>query len=192
LHRLMTSAEYFEFKIDRNALQKQIVSRPKAKKTDAVYKNADTLRVRVTLTPSGKLSFDETEFDPANSGGAVKLGLAKQPIDVNNPFLYHKTTNREVYNRARQTAENEVDDILLWNAQGNITESTIANIVFEKDGKLFTPPITDGLLPGTYRRMMLESKLIKEKSLPLNELKDCESLILINSLRGVRPVLCIV
>ena len=53
--------------------------------------------------------------------------------DIADPFLRHKTTHRDIYERALKTA-GEADDVILWNRRGEITESTIANVVVEKLG----------------------------------------------------------
>ena len=69
---------------------------------------------------------------------------------------------------------------------GNITESAIANIVYQIDGELFTPPLTDGLLPGVLRDELLDEGKIAERTLPVTELWSVENIWMINSLRGWR------
>ena len=75
---------------------------------------------------------------------------------------------------------------LLVNELGHVTESAIANIVYQIDGSLFTPPITDGLLPGVLRDELINEGTVTERSLPLADLDQVESWWLINSLRGWR------
>ena len=75
-------------------------------------------------------------------------------------FLYHKTTNRAIYDRARKGG---ADDVCLWNEDGEITESTIANIVIELDGRRVTPPVDCGLLAGTFRGELLERGDLSEQ-----------------------------
>ena len=43
-------------------------------------------------------------------------------------FLYHKTTRRQVYERALKAVPG-CDDVLLVNDENEVTESTIANVV---------------------------------------------------------------
>jgi para-aminobenzoate synthetase/4-amino-4-deoxychorismate lyase len=80
-----------------------------------------------------------------------------------------------------------IDDVLLWNSRGEITESTIANVVVRREGALVTPPISCGLLPGTLRAYLLETGRIREGIITRQELFDCEALYLINSVRGWLP-----
>ena len=80
-------------------------------------------------------------------GAKRRVALARTPVDPCDPFLCHKTTRRDVYTRA-QAARPDVDDVILWNTRGEITEATIANVVVEIGGERWTPPRTCGLLPG--------------------------------------------
>ena len=47
-------------------------------------------------------------------------------------------------------------DIVLCNAQGEVTEGSITNIILYKDGRYVTPPVASGLLSGTMRRHLME------------------------------------
>ncbi|MEE4273567.1 MAG: aminotransferase class IV, partial [Thermoanaerobaculales bacterium] len=98
-----------------------------------------------------------------------------------------KTTNREVYERARASRP-DCDDVLLWNERGEVTESTIANLVARIDGELVTPPVSSGLLAGTYRDELLSRGEIAERVIRIEELKETEALYLINSVQRFRDV----
>jgi para-aminobenzoate synthetase/4-amino-4-deoxychorismate lyase len=74
----------------------------------------------------------------------------------------------------------------MFNTLGNVTESAIANIVYQVEGELFTPPLGDGLLPGVLRDELLNERKISERALPVTELGAVEAVWLINSLRGWR------
>ena len=100
--------------------------------------------------------------------------------------MYHKTTHRAVYEQARQSAGG-ADDVLLWNRRGELTESTIANVVIEKDGKRLTPPIESGLLPGVFRGWLLDRGEIDERVVMLDEIKSADRFFLINSVRKWVP-----
>ena len=116
----------------------------------------------------------------------IKLKLAKHPVDSSNIFLFHKTTNREIYDRAKKEVF-DCDDVLLFNERGQITETSIANIFLEKEGSLFTPPVECGLLPGTLRASMLKKKEVCEKILTLDDLLIADRIFVGNSVRGLQP-----
>lgn len=117
----------------------------------------------------------------------VRLGLAHQVVQPDDPFLHFKTTNRTVYDEARRSRP-DCDDVLLWNEKGEVTESTIANFVARIDGELVTPPVECGLLAGTFRGELIERGKVSERVIRVDELAHVEALFLINSVQGWRDV----
>jgi para-aminobenzoate synthetase/4-amino-4-deoxychorismate lyase len=116
----------------------------------------------------------------------VRVALARRPVDSTDVFLYHKTTNRRVYDERREEYGPEYEDVILWNERGEITESTIANIVMELDGRKVTPPVDCGLLAGTFRRRLLASGEAVEQVVCVEDLARCSRVWLVNSVRGWR------
>ena len=116
-----------------------------------------------------------------------RVGIAQDPVSSRDPFLYHKTTNRSVYEQALEKVP-ECEDVVFWNEREEITESCIANIVVEIKGRLLTPPVQSGLLPGIYRSLLLEQGKIKERIIHIRDLQRCSRVYLINSVRGMWEV----
>ena len=108
-----------------------------------------------------------------------------EAIDPEDPLLYHKTTARRIYDRALSWAPQGCE-ALLQNPDGFVTESPIANLIYQIDGNRYTPPVACGLLSGTLRQTLLTDGKISERSLRSDELARCDGLWLINSLRGWR------
>ena len=75
------------------------------------------------------------------------------------------------------------DDILLYNENNELTEFAIGNLVAEINGKLYTPPISCGLLAGTYRAHLIETGKTKERVIHKSELGKFSRLFLVNSVR---------
>ncbi|VAX07543.1 Branched-chain amino acid aminotransferase [hydrothermal vent metagenome] len=48
-----------------------------------------------------------------------------------------------------------VDEAVLLNAQGYVTEGSTNNIFIVRDGQLFTPPVIDGALDGITRKLII-------------------------------------
>ncbi len=113
-----------------------------------------------------------------------------QTVHSEEPFLFHKTTYRDIYDNARRIAQNYhyCDDAILINQRGEVTELTTANIVILKEGKLFTPSLQSGLLPGIFRQYLLDEGVIQEKIITKQELEEADAIFAINSLRGWRPI----
>lgn len=89
---------------------------------------------------------------------------------------------------AREAAAARCDDALLLNVQGQVAATTIANIFLLKKGRLATPPLSAGILPGITRRKLLTLTQAEERVLAPAELHEAEALFLTNSLRLIRPV----
>ena len=138
-------------------------------------------RVRLLVSEGGATRPSSTALVPAVEPARVRL--AQTPIDSSDRFLFHKTTRRAVY-ESRQ--ESDVDDVLLWNERGELTESTIANIVVELDGVLVTPPVEAGLLAGVERAELLDAGRVVEGTVSVDDLARATGLWLVNSVRGWR------
>jgi para-aminobenzoate synthetase/4-amino-4-deoxychorismate lyase len=142
---------------------------------------------RTASPPAGGNAFraDEDRFSPAGRGNdttPLRVKLAMEPIDSQDVFLFHKTTHRDVYENARADHP-DADDVILWNGRGEVTESTIANLVIRKDGRLVTPPVDCGLLAGTFRGYLLKAGEIEESIISVDDLKAADAVYLINSVR---------
>jgi para-aminobenzoate synthetase/4-amino-4-deoxychorismate lyase len=121
-------------------------------------------------------------WEPAEDPNPLRVGLATEPVNSDDVFLYHKTTQRAVYEQALG-ARPDCGDVLLWNERGELTESTRANIVVELDGRRFTPPIRCGLLGGVFRAHLIERNELVERVIRKDELLHATGLWLINSVR---------
>jgi para-aminobenzoate synthetase/4-amino-4-deoxychorismate lyase len=178
LARLARSADYFNVPLHladiRHALNTQVPQ------THAGV----PARVRLVVDRNGHAQITTSSL-PKMSSRPVRLRLDTTPICPTDPFLYHKTTQRERYDHARQQVP-DADDVILWNSKGEITETTIANIAIERNGQLLTPPVQCGLLAGTRRQEMIESGTLTEAIITLSELEAAPKIYLISALRGVR------
>jgi para-aminobenzoate synthetase/4-amino-4-deoxychorismate lyase len=175
LRRLGESAEYFGFRFERETAAAQLAAATAGRPGPAQ-------KVRLFLEQSGRMRSDAQPMAwPAAS--SLRVGLAKTPVDPNDKFLYHKTTRREVY-AAALAAFPDCDDVVLWNARGEVTETCHGSVVARVDGKRITPPLTSGLLPGTFRAWLLEQGEVEEGVLRVEDLTRYEGLWRVNSVRG--------
>lgn len=173
LERLRKSAAYFGFKNPLD-LDLKIPS--------------ETAKLKLNLRKDGRIETEITEVPDLR--GSKRVALASAPVDSSNRFLFHKTTRRDFY--TEQLAQRpDCDDIIFWNERGEITESTIANVVVQIAGQMFTPPVNCGLLSGTFRAYLLEKGEIEERVITIDELKNAEELYLINSVRKWMKAVCV-
>jgi para-aminobenzoate synthetase/4-amino-4-deoxychorismate lyase len=179
LQRLEQSRLYFGFKVDLPAVRLEL-DRLAARLAQKRQK------VRLLVTREGRITL-EAEALSAPDPAPPRVMLASGPADSSDPFLYHKTTNRGLYEAARAACPG-CDDVLLFNKRGEVTESTIANLAVEIEGKLCTPPVQCGLLPGTLRADLLERGELFERSITVEEMLRSPRVFLLNSVRGMYRV----
>jgi para-aminobenzoate synthetase / 4-amino-4-deoxychorismate lyase len=181
MRRIVSSSEYFEYKCNVLDIEQHLHEHVKNLEKPA-YK------VRLLLSHTGEIVVESQEIElPSNSSPEMKITLADEPINKNNPFLYHKTTNRKIYGYYKNKFP-EYDEVILWNSDREITECTACNIVIKKDGKLITPELKSGLLAGTYRSYLLDNHEIAERVITIEDLKSCDEIYIINSVRKWRKV----
>jgi len=174
LARMARSAEYFGYPFDADALRRRL---------DALAAGlpAAPRRVRVELSPRGEAAI---EHSPAPRWEEpVRLALARRRGRSDHPFWYHKTADRARY-EAHDPVDVPHDQVLLVNERGELAETSIANLVVELDGALWTPHVDAGLLPGVLRAELLRDGRIRERVLAPADLGRATGLWVINSLRG--------
>jgi len=146
-------------------------------------------RVRLLLHNDGRMEGTFATID-TTPPLALRIRLAAKPVDSQNVLLYHKTTQRQIYETCL-AENNDVDEVVLWNERGEVTECCTANLVVEISGKFVTPPVSSGLLPGTYRDFLLKRGVLTEQVLTSDDLRNSSRIYLINAVRKWRrAVLC--
>ncbi|RLQ90120.1 aminodeoxychorismate synthase component I [Planomicrobium sp. Y74] len=175
MKRLLDSAAYFNFPVDEKAVAASLAELAKEF-------SQGTFKVRFLLSRTGEFNLEAQSTAAITE--PVNCTLSKSAIDSGNPFLYHKTTYRQVYEKAAETMPAEAFSVLLWNERQELTEFAIGNLAVEKAGEFFTPPASCGLLPGTFRQQLLDTGVLKEKIIRKDELGEYDAIWFINSVRG--------
>ena len=141
------------------------------------------LKLRVLVDPSFALKVEAEPLSPLPE--VLTVGLAPRPFTADSLLWRRfKTTNRRVYEDNRRA---DTDQTLHYNDQGHLTESSSMNLVLEKEGVFLTPPVSSGLLDGTFRAHLLASGKLVESVLPIAALATAEKVWLINSVRRWKP-----
>ena len=175
LARLQDSSNYFHFPGNMKEIECELMKLAE-EYPKGIYK------VRLLLDEKGRLELQAQKTEPTEE--PIKCMLASSPVDSKDPFLFHKTTHRKVYEKAVGNLPKDIFSVLLWNEKQQLTEFTIGNLVLEKDGRFFTPPVSCGLLAGTFRQHLLDQKLVEEKIVDKKELENCDGIWFVNSVRG--------
>jgi para-aminobenzoate synthetase/4-amino-4-deoxychorismate lyase len=183
LTRIRRTAEYFGFHLSVDDVENRL------RDLAATFGAADH-RVRLLVGRSGAIRLETSRLDKAAGKEPFRVALARFPVDSRDRFLYHKTTNRRVYEDARATRP-DCDDVILYNERGEITESTIANVVVEVGGKRLTPPVKCGLLAGVFRAHLLETGQVEEGLVTVDDLRRASRIFMVNSVRQWVPAVLV-
>ena len=177
LQRLAASAAYFAFPCDGAALRASL------QHLDAELSGAH--KVRLLLAADGRVTLSAEPLLASKRCAPLKVILSPQRAQRDDPFLFHKTTRRDLY-QAERARFPQADEVLFCNEAGEVTEGSIHNLVLRQGGRLLTPALACGLLPGTLREELLEQGVVAEAVVTVEELREAEGLWLINSVRGWR------
>ena len=182
LDRMESSAFYFNFVFDRQAVLSGLHELSNSFAADKSY------RVRLLLSSDG--NFTVENFELHEEPGAISVQLSPERTSSADVFMRHKTTQREIYDRGYTEARaTGFDEVIFQNERGEVTEGAISNVLIKKSGKLLTPPLSCGVLPGIFRRHLLETDATAEEGIvTVEDLKTADAVFLCNSVRGLREV----
>ncbi len=134
-------------------------------------------RLRISLSKSGEIEVERRVLTPL-SPSFCQSKLCLQEANLQQVFTYFKTTHRPHLSLGEQ-------EKIYHNKSGELLETSIGNLVLKIDGKLYTPPIRLGILPGIYRQHLLETGQVEEKVLTLTDLAQVEAIYGCNAVRGL-------
>ncbi|MCK5910539.1 MAG: aminotransferase class IV [Caulobacter sp.] len=80
------------------------------------------------------------------------------------------------------------DEAVMLNNRGHVVCGAAANLFWVASGRLFTPALDCGVLPGITRARLLAAQAVEEVAVGAEALERAEAVFLTNSLIGVRPV----
>jgi para-aminobenzoate synthetase/4-amino-4-deoxychorismate lyase len=172
INRLLRAGDHFGIAVDMDAVMHLLNS----------VRSDTPVMLRLLVDASGQPEL-EVHALPASSDDPAALPIDSVPVDSYDEFLVHKTTTRGRYEEARDRFA-ESPDVILWNQRGEITETTISNLVLELDGELVTPDHRSGLLAGTLREELLDRGQVTEQVLTIDDLRRADRVFTINSVRG--------
>lgn len=177
LARLRASAEAFGFAYDRHAVRNELQA--------ATFRLHSAKRLRLLLSPRGGVAIEVADMPPARTG-PVDVALMPLPVASRDFRLRHKTTDRAFYDHARQASGQF--EVLFYDDEGCLTEGSFTNIFVARAGRLLTPPLARGLLPGILRAELIAQGRAVEADLRAEDLAG--GFFLGNSLRGLMPARC--
>jgi para-aminobenzoate synthetase / 4-amino-4-deoxychorismate lyase len=180
LDRMEASADYFGFRLERENVRAQLYDFSEGLERGFRH------RVRLLLAQSGVPSISSELLFAVRK--PASLLISAERTDSSEALLRHKTTRRCMYDRVLADARSRgFDDAVFLNEREEVTECAIHNLMIAKGGKLVSPPVDCGLLPGVYRRYMLSVHPEAEEAVvTLDDILSADRIFIFNSVRGLR------
>lgn len=202
LERLIKGLNYFHYKIPKKYLTSSFFEKEIRKIA------AGNARVRLTVfrsngglyTPTNNRPQFLIEATPLQSSGyslnkkGLKLGYFDRVRLTCAPLSNLKTCNSSPYILAGlNKKERNLDDIIMLNEKGRISEASSSNIFLVKENKIITPALSEGCIAGTMRQTILEIApgldfTIHEIPIKIHFLKNVEEIWLTNAISGIKWV----
>lgn len=94
-----------------------------------------------------------------------------------------------------EAVEDGYDEAIVLTVDGHVSEGSAENLFMVKDGAFITPPVTDDILEGVTRQLLIKviqdelNKPVIERSIDRTELYTCEELLLCGTGAQISPVI---
>ncbi|MCL6698519.1 aminodeoxychorismate synthase component I [Sphingomonas sp. NSE70-1] len=174
LDRMRNSSADLDFRFDRHAARNELQA--------ATFGRKQRAMVRLLLSRSGAMAIQAKPYDdPADL--PVRVAVRPLPVDPSDFRLRYKTTDRRFLDLARESED--AYETIFVDPDGQLTEGSRTSIFVERDGKLLTPPLSRGLMPGILRAKLIEEGKAQEAELTPADLD--EGFYIGNVIRGLIP-----
>jgi branched-chain amino acid aminotransferase len=123
---------------------------------------------------------------------AIVASTRRNPPDALNPMIKSLNYLNNILAKIEANRAG-VDEAIMLNRSGTICEGTSDNIFIVKDGKLITPPLSDGALDGITRATVIEiarsMKIpVEERSVTVHELLSADEAFLTGTAAEIGPL----
>ena len=172
LGRMKASTEALDFAFDRHEARNELQA--------ATFRLREERKVRLMLARSGAIAIEIRSL-PAMPAEPVEVTVVKRQVGTDDVRLRHKTSDRAFYEGAR--AASGSFEVLFEDEEGFLTEGSFTTLFVERGGKLVTPPLSRGLLPGILRQRLIEEGRAEEGEVRREDL--AAGFHIGNSLRGL-------
>ncbi len=178
----------------RRAVNSSVKTRIALPSEDLVRESIATLLIAESY-PTGllRVSFDATgnwaavhlaytEVTSPAKVGTHPVALVMDGVPVKSYPYNHRL---EILEQARTGG---FDEALVTSSEGKICEGSVCNVLLKIKGTWCTPPLSDGVLAGVTRALVIENFDVLVRSIAVSEIADIESAFLLSSLRIAQPI----
>ncbi|MDT9599429.1 aminodeoxychorismate synthase component I [Sphingosinicella rhizophila] len=154
LARLKSSAATLGFAFDRHDARNELQA--------ATFRLRGPRKLRLLLSRTGAIAIEARPL-PKDLPDPVEAMLMPLPVSRDDFRLRHKTSDRSFYEDAR--AASGAFEAVFVDTDGFLTEGSFTNLFVKRHGRLLTPPLSRGLLPGILRARLIEEGKAAEANL---------------------------
>ena len=172
LARMKRSAEALGFAFDRHHARNELQA--------ATFFLREARKLRLLLSPGGALAIEARPL-PEPPADAVEVALAPLPVEPEDFRLRHKTSDRRLYDEAREKAG--TFEVAFVDREGFLTEGSFTSLFVKRRGRILTPPLARGLLAGVLREALIDEGRAEEADLRPEDLAD--GFLVGNAVRGL-------
>ena len=154
--------------------------------TEGIKTETNDQHIRMTLSADGDLNLSQKDFVSLDR---PKIMVSPHKLSKQVQYSKHKISRRNFYDKERERlkALTGIDEVIFLNESGKLCEGSFTSIFIEKDGKLLTPALKTGILPGVLRAELLRSKKARTADLTEDDLLGAKNIYIGNSMRGLMP-----
>jgi len=181
-----SSKELFDIELDLDNIKTTLNQYPKntVLKLLVAY---DETKIFYEKPKTYKVYIKNREKGPIPS--VVSLTISPYKRHSKDITIYHKTTNYLLNTLAKRKAqEMGFFDGIFLNENDDIQECSSSNILFEKDGKYYSPYIQSGILFGITLQTLKDHLNIEFLPIKAKDLKEFERAFILNSVIGVKSI----
>ena len=177
--RLAESAKQLGFKFVKRGIMTAL--------SNSITNHSGAHKVRLELSKNGTFKIETLALQMTNPDAEWPVTMSKNPVQSGDALLTHKTTRRQFIDGelARLHTETGCKETLLFNERGELCEGSYTNVFIVKDGQMYTPPVSSGLLPGVLREALLVSGQAHEQILTIEDIQNAGEIYIGNSVRGL-------
>ena len=163
------------------------------KKLPEVQKEFDGLEhcaLKLMLTKENEVySLRANHYTPEDYEKGFTMDVSKVKRNETSSLVYHKTMNYgDCILEKRNATAAGMDERLFLNTKKQISEGTVSNVFFVRNGMIYTPKVSCGLLPGILREYLCDTEEVEETYIYVQDLKWYQECFVTNSLMGIMPV----
>ncbi len=145
--------------------------------------------LKIVVSEKNKLFLPrENPYRESDYERGFTVDFAAGRRNEHSPLSCHKTLNYgDCILERRRAAAHGFDEAVFLNGRGEVCEGCASNVFFVREGRIFTPERSCGLLPGIVREVLTERYDVAEIRIPAEDIGRYDECFLTNSLMGVMP-----